>query len=118
MHRIVFLSLLLLCGLALPAAAEDAGLGGAIYTNCAGCHGPSGEGAYGVPLTHNQNLKNTKYVIAHILNGSANMPPFKEQLSPKEIAAVITYISTSWGNALPPVSAADVKAGLVKGKLK
>lgn len=102
----------------MAATANDADLGAAIYTNCAGCHGPSGEGAYGVPLIHNQNLKNIKYVIKHILDGSANMPPFKEQLSPKEIAAVITYISTSWGNGLPSVSVADVKAGLAKGKQK
>src|SRR5262249_9211188 len=118
MQRAVILCLLLLCELTLPATAEDASLGAAIYTNCAGCHGASGEGGYGSPLTHNQALKNTTYVIAHILNGSANMPPFKAQLSPQEIAAVITYISTSWGNALAPVSAADVKAGLAKGKQK
>jgi len=35
------------------------------------------------------------------------MPPFAQNLSDNEVAAVVTYIRVSWGNRGAPVSAAD-----------
>jgi mono/diheme cytochrome c family protein len=36
------------------------------------------------------------------------MPPFAQSLSDNDIAAVVTYIRTAWGNHSAPVSARDV----------
>jgi mono/diheme cytochrome c family protein len=36
------------------------------------------------------------------------MPPFAQTLSDEEIAAVVTYIRTAWGNHGTPVSAREV----------
>jgi mono/diheme cytochrome c family protein len=36
------------------------------------------------------------------------MPPFRQILDDREVAAVLTYIRQAWGNAAPPVSALDV----------
>ena len=37
------------------------------------------------------------------------MPPFAQQLSDEDIAAVLTYVRNSWGNRAPAVSPADVQ---------
>jgi mono/diheme cytochrome c family protein len=87
---------------ALPAQAElakpvGAELGRAIYTNCAACHGEAGQGAI------------APKVIAQVLHGSAIMPPFREQLSDEEVAAVVNHIRNSWGNHAALVGAADIR---------
>jgi cytochrome c oxidase cbb3-type subunit 2 len=38
------------------------------------------------------------------------MPPFGDQLSPAEIAAVLNHVRNSWGNKAEPIGAADVAA--------
>jgi mono/diheme cytochrome c family protein len=38
------------------------------------------------------------------------MPPWKSQLKPDDIAAVLTYIRSSWGNQAGAVSTAQVQA--------
>jgi mono/diheme cytochrome c family protein len=38
------------------------------------------------------------------------MPAHGWKLSDEQVAAVITYIRNSWGNAAPPVTASDVKS--------
>lgn len=40
--------------------------------------------------------------------GRGIMPAFKDRLSDEEIAAVATYIRTSWGNDFGPVSSTRV----------
>jgi len=44
------------------------------------------------------------------------MPAFAGVLDDEQIAAVLTYVRNSWGNAAAPVSASDVKD--VKEELK
>jgi glucose/arabinose dehydrogenase/mono/diheme cytochrome c family protein len=41
--------------------------------------------------------------------GQAAMTPLGQMLKDEEIAGVLTYVRQSWGNNLPPVSAAQVK---------
>jgi mono/diheme cytochrome c family protein len=36
------------------------------------------------------------------------MPPFAQELNDKEIAAVVTFIRTAWGNRGTPVNAREV----------
>jgi cytochrome c oxidase cbb3-type subunit II len=99
---------------ALPAQAElakpvGAELGRAIYTNCAACHGEAGQGAIAPPFAGNSNLADAPKVIAQVLHGSAIMPPFREQLSDEEVAAVVNHIRNSWGNHAALVGAADIR---------
>jgi mono/diheme cytochrome c family protein len=53
-------------------------------------------------ITGSLQVKGASYVGA--------MPVFNT-LSDAEIAAVLTYVRSQWGNAAPPVSAATVAAG-------
>lgn len=89
---------------------------------CASCHGANGEGAppnY-PPLAGNQSIQMSSSVnaIRMVLNGGYppgtagnpkpyGMPPFAQALSDDEIAGVVTYIRTSWGNRGSAVTAAD-----------
>jgi mono/diheme cytochrome c family protein len=95
-----------------------------IYSlHCADCHGKHGEGAQGAyaPLAGNRALRLTTptNLVQAVLNGGYapatatnprpyGMPPFRQILDDREIAAVLTYIRQAWGNAAPPVSELDV----------
>ena len=98
-------------------------LGKTVYDqHCASCHGKNGEGKppnY-PPLAQNQSIQMESAVnpIRMVLNGGYppgtdqnprpyGMPPFAQNLSDNEVAAVVTYIRVSWGNRGAPVSAAD-----------
>jgi mono/diheme cytochrome c family protein len=101
-------------------------LGKKIYTaQCAVCHGSQGEGRSSdfPPLDGNQSIQMTSSVnpIRMVLNGGYppgtirnprpyGMPPFAQQLSDEEVAAVVTYIRTAWTNRGTAVTNADVNA--------
>jgi mono/diheme cytochrome c family protein len=108
---------------ALPSAETSllVSLGKPIYDReCAICHGPTGQGMppnY-PPLAGNQSIQMSSAVnaIRMVLNGGFppgtagnprpyGMPPFAQRLSDDDVAAVVTYIRTSWGNRGQPVSA-------------
>ncbi|MEB2848091.1 c-type cytochrome [Endobacterium cereale] len=98
-------------------------LGKSVYDrDCASCHGLRGEGRppHYPPLAGNQSIQMDSAVnaIRMVLNGGYppgtygnpmphGMPPFSITLSDDEVAAVVSYIRTSWGNAGAPVSAAE-----------
>jgi mono/diheme cytochrome c family protein len=81
--------------------------------NCSACHQPKGQGVPGAfpPLVGNRLLlsdpKSPAYVVTH---GRGGMPNFSEDLSDAEIATVLTYARSAWGNAAAPVDAATVAA--------
>ena len=97
--------------------------GRALYgENCASCHGEHGEGKppHWPPLANNQSIEMQSAVnpIRMVLNGGYppgtkgnpmpyGMPPFAGILSDNEIAAVVSYIRTAWGNRGTPVSARE-----------
>jgi len=103
--------------------------GNALYINkCANCHQMNGEGvppAY-PPLAMSdflQNLtqgKKRKTLISIVKNGlkgpitvngvtyNGLMPPAVEELSNREIAALLTYITNTWGNHAEPFSEEEV----------
>ena len=123
-----------LTGLALAAAllapvsvfADEPGPGGTkpivpvtgeeVYrTVCQACHMPGGKGAVGAAgfpaLATNPRLGSAAYPIVLVVKGRAAMPGFTDMLSPAQIAAVVTYIRTNFGNNYPtPVTAAEVSA--------
>jgi ubiquinol-cytochrome c reductase cytochrome b subunit len=109
---------------AAPAAAAA---GASVYTqNCAGCHGAAGTGVAGQfpPLAGNPLVTGDKKTVIGILkNGlsgkievqgspyNSMMPPWKGTLTNQQIADVLTYIRTTWGNKGDPVTAAEIAAG-------
>ncbi len=77
---------------------------------CSGCHGANGKGGIGPALAGDQNLKDASKAYDQILHGGGGMPAF-DQLSNKQIAALSTYIRTSWGNDFGKVSVQQVAQG-------
>ena len=92
--------------------------------NCASCHMPAGEGMEGAfpPLANTAYLKNQKRAIGIILNGqegeiTVNGKQYSSvpmaainQLTDREIADVLNFVSNSWDNKYPMIKAAQVKA--------
>jgi cytochrome c oxidase subunit 2 len=91
-------------------------MGESVYNaNCASCHQPNGQGVPGVfPALAGEGLSVAEDMNPHIdivVNGSAGtaMQSFSDQLSMRELAAVITYERNAWGNDTgDAVQAADI----------
>lgn len=80
---------------------------------CQGCHMPEGQGAQGAgaypALAANPNLEAAAYPIHMVVNGQRAMPSFG-YLSDAQVAAVVGYIRTHFGNGFAePVTAEEVK---------
>ena len=90
--------------------------GEVIYrTVCQGCHMPQGEGAIGAgdypALASNKKLEIRDYPIAVVVKGLNAMPPFTRMLDDEQVAAVVNYVRTHFGNSCSDsVSPAHVKA--------
>jgi cytochrome c5 len=81
---------------------------------CQGCHMVDAAGATGAAsypsLVGNQNLEASSYPIYLIVNGRRAMPPFGDMMSDDQIAAVVNYLRTHFGNNYQDaVTASDVK---------
>lgn len=83
---------------------------------CQSCHMPDGKGASGAAsgypaLAGNPRLAAAPYPIMMVLNGKGAMPWFSDSLSAAQVADVVTYIRTHFGNDFStPVTAAQVQA--------
>jgi mono/diheme cytochrome c family protein len=90
--------------------------GAALFANvCAGCHQPDAKGASGAAaypaLANNGSLASAEYLEKVLLNGRRGMPPVGRMMSDQQIADVINYVRTHFGNAYGGgVSPADVEA--------
>ena len=110
-----------------PVAAQDNPGGGGsgaktaqggeqIYRQiCQACHMPDARGASGaavIPaLARNPKLADASYPITMVLKGRGSMPWFAGSLKPAQVAAVVGYVRTHFGNDYPePVTEADVIA--------
>ncbi len=97
-------------------AKELAARGEKVYAaNCVACHQANGRGNPPAfpPLAGSKIATGAKNGhIDIVLNGKPNtaMQAFGKQLSDTEIAAVITYERSSWGNSAGMVQPAEVKA--------
>ncbi len=105
------------------AAASD---GATVYqTNCSSCHQASGQGLPGTfpPLAGNPVVTGDPATVIHIVkNGltgqltvkgvgyNGEMPAWGQTLSTNDIAAVITYVRSAWGNSAGAVTPAQVAA--------
>ncbi|MHB1551536.1 MAG: c-type cytochrome [Vulcanimicrobiaceae bacterium] len=94
-------------------------------TNCSSCHQAQGTGQPGVfpPLAKNPTVNGDATRLVHIvkygLSGSVAvlgttyngmMPAWHSTLSDADIAAVLSYVRSSWGNKAAPISASQVAA--------
>ena len=95
---------------------------------CQACHQPTGLGLPGInpPLAGSEWLDGSEYnekrVVAIVLKGlkgpvtvkgaafNNQMPAQEQQLKPKQIAAVLTYVKQAWGNKGGEISEAQVAA--------
>ncbi|MBV9530408.1 MAG: cytochrome c [Bradyrhizobium sp.] len=74
-----------------------------LYVNvCRACHmadsmGATGAGSY-PSLAFDRNLEIASYPIDLVLNGRRAMPPFGALMSDGQIAAVVNYVRTNFGN--------------------
>jgi mono/diheme cytochrome c family protein len=109
-------------GQASAAAGPD---GSAIYASkCAGCHQANGQGLPPAfpPLAGSSIVTGPPAkviaVVSNGLNGKVTvsgkdyngaMPAWKGQLKNDEIAAVITYIRSAWGNKASAVKTSAIK---------
>ena len=82
---------------------------------CQGCHMPDAKGAVGAgkypALAKNEKLEASGYPVFIVLNGLQGMPPFGMYLDDEQVAAVINYVRTHFGNDYKDkITADDVKA--------
>ena len=90
--------------------------GEALYADiCEGCHMPGGVGAVGAgtypALARNPKLAASGYPLFLVINGRKGMPPFAKLLTDEQVAAVVNYVRTHFGNDFrDAVSAADARA--------
>jgi mono/diheme cytochrome c family protein len=90
--------------------------GEAIYANvCRACHMEQGQGATGAgqypALAKNEKLETGGYPVYLVIHGQKAMPPLGGMLDDDQVAAVVGYIRTHFGNKYTdPVTADDVKS--------
>ena len=69
---------------------------------CQGCHMPDAKGAIGAgaypALANNARLIARQYPISVVISGQRAMPSFGADLSDAQIANVINYVRTHFGN--------------------
>ncbi len=112
---------------AIPRAGGDPALGRKIYEqNCALCHQTTGMGnpALSIPPLAGSDWvleEGPNRILKLILGGiqgpitvsgkpyNATMPPWRDVMTDEQIAAVATYIRSTWGNKAPPIKPEDVK---------
>lgn len=111
--------------LAAPAMADDSQrwfesasvltqeTGEGIYNAiCVACHMPEGVGSYegaGIypALADNAMLANAGYPIHVVVNGQKGMPALGGVLNDAQVAEVVNYIRTNWGNTAEDVVTAE-----------
>jgi mono/diheme cytochrome c family protein len=81
---------------------------------CQGCHMPDGKGAVGAgtypSLAQDSNLAAGNYPVFIVVRGLRAMPPVGAMMSDAQVAAVVNYVRTHFGNQYSDaVSADDVK---------
>lgn len=88
---------------------------------CQGCHMPDGKGSQGAgsallgypALAGNAKLTAGAYPALVVVRGQKAMPQFGTQLNDEQVANVVNYIRTEWGNkyttAITPAQVAPLR---------
>jgi mono/diheme cytochrome c family protein len=82
---------------------------------CAACHQADANGAEGAgtypPLAADEKLASSDYVLSVLVGGLRDMPPVGNMMSDAQVADVVNYVRTHFGNDYPgSLSATDVAA--------
>jgi mono/diheme cytochrome c family protein len=115
--------------LSLPVYAQGAGdpvfspgyrfvekAGEQLFANvCRACHMSDAKGATGAgtypSLAGDPNLVSSGYPVGIVVNGQRGMPAFGEVMSDDQVAAVVNYVRTHFGNNYQDaVTTEDVRA--------
>ncbi|HEY1151064.1 MAG TPA: cytochrome c [Pseudoduganella sp.] len=88
--------------------------GKALFTkNCAACHQASGKGIPGAfpALAGSKFVQGPSAdVAAVLLKGRGGMPDFSPTLADADIAEVLSYVRSAWGNQAPALTEQEVSA--------
>jgi mono/diheme cytochrome c family protein len=134
----VAFALLAAAALAAPVLADEASLNDAAMSRgwnfdeqggeklfghvCAACHQPGAIGAAAYPpLAADQKLASTDFLLSVLLDGLRGMPPLGRMMSDEQVADVVNYVRTHFGNSYADaLSPADVAAARrrVKSELR
>jgi len=102
---------LTLAAVAAAGQAQSQPTGEQLYNdNCAACHQQAGQGIPGAfPALAGDKvaLGDPKVVTFVVLTGRGGMPAFKDSLNDADLAMIITYVRSAWGNKAKPITAAD-----------
>jgi cytochrome c6 len=109
----LFVSAAALLGAAAAAGSALAQTDGAslFAQNCSACHQAMGQGVPGAfpALAGNKFVqgdpKGPAYVVTH---GRGGMPNFSEDLNDDQVAAILSFVRSSWGNSAAPLTPATV----------
>ena len=105
---LILLSLLAGCEKSSDAAPPPIDGETVFMRACAQCHQADGQGIPGSFPSLVAPRNSAKEIQISIVVNGLRMMPANRDLSDGQLAAVLTYIRTSWGNSLEPVSAKDV----------
>jgi mono/diheme cytochrome c family protein len=104
-------------GAAMSRGWEFTEQGGAdLFANiCAACHQPDARGAAGAaaypPLAEDKKLVSADFMLTVLFSGLRGMPPLGRMMSDEQVADIVNYVRTHFGNNYAgAVSAADVAA--------
>lgn len=106
---------------AAPALAQTPGPSAGqtqFESTCSACHQLNGQGIKGAfPALAGDPFVtgDSQAVIATVLNGRGGMPAWKDELNDAQVAAVISYVRSAWGNAASPVTEAMVASVRTQG---
>ena len=99
-----------------PFGHFDEQTGEAVWQGiCQGCHMPNAQGAVGAGayprLAEDPRLASNLYPTLMVLNGQRAMPSFGGSLNDAQVAAVVNYLRTHFGNKYKdPITPEQVKA--------
>jgi len=103
----------LAAGASAPSRAQQMDGKALFMKNCAACHQASGKGIPGAfpALAGNKFVQGKGADVATVLlKGRGGMPDFSDSLSDQEIAAILSFVRSNWGNQATPLSEPEVLA--------
>ncbi len=95
---------------AAPTAAEPTGAS-LFAQNCSACHQLTGRGIPGAfPALAGDAFPQgpPEPVVRLLLNGRGGMPSFRSDLDDRQIATILTYVRSAWGNHAASIAPATV----------
>ncbi len=110
----------IMAAIAVPATAQTDGAK-LFAQNCSACHQLTGKGIPGAfpALAGDPFVLGPQKPIAMVLiHGRGGMPSFKADLTNQQIATILTYVRSAWGNHATPIDKAVVASARDGGDLQ